>query len=231
MSTPQNPNTAALAQAGVSIWLDDLSRTRLDEGTLEELIATRSVTGVTTNPAIFQSALSKGTEYDEQVRELAGGGDEGRPAPVRQLVRAAVGRHERAERPDHRARHADGGGQRGDVLLHGTGAQRVVPRGHAAAQGVAHGRARQGDGASDPVRVADRVRALHDRQVDGGVRRGRHREVDGFARGGHDVVHRPAGQLHERVPGEGPRPELDEALLTLYFEYFERTGFLHRRDV
>ena len=35
MSTPQNPNTAALAQAGVSIWLDDLSRTRLDEGTLE----------------------------------------------------------------------------------------------------------------------------------------------------------------------------------------------------
>ena len=63
MSTPQNPNTAALAQAGVSIWLDDLSRTRLDEGTLEELIATRSVTGVTTNPSIFAVALADAGAY------------------------------------------------------------------------------------------------------------------------------------------------------------------------
>ena len=74
MSTPQNPNTAALAQAGVSIWLDDLSRTRLDEGTLEELIATRSVTGVTTNPSIFAVALADAGAYQGQLRELAAAG-------------------------------------------------------------------------------------------------------------------------------------------------------------
>ncbi len=74
MSTPQNPNTAALAEAGVSIWLDDLSRTRLDEGTLEELIATRSVTGVTTNPSIFAVALADAGAYQGQLRELAAAG-------------------------------------------------------------------------------------------------------------------------------------------------------------
>lgn len=74
MSTPQNPNTAALAEAGVSLWLDDLSRTRLDEGTLEELVATRSVTGVTTNPSIFAVALADAGAYEDQLRELAASG-------------------------------------------------------------------------------------------------------------------------------------------------------------
>jgi transaldolase len=67
----QNPNLAALAAAGVSVWLDDLSRTRLKTGNLQELIDTRSVVGVTTNPSIFQAALSAGTAYDAQVSELA----------------------------------------------------------------------------------------------------------------------------------------------------------------
>ncbi|MCP9624647.1 transaldolase [Nocardia otitidiscaviarum] len=67
----QNPNTAALYAAGVSVWLDDLSRDRIQSGNLAELIATRSVVGVTTNPTIFQGALSKGHAYDAQVRELA----------------------------------------------------------------------------------------------------------------------------------------------------------------
>jgi transaldolase len=67
----QNPNLAALSAAGVSVWLDDLSRERLQTGNLQELIDTRSVVGVTTNPSIFQAALSKGTAYDEQVSELA----------------------------------------------------------------------------------------------------------------------------------------------------------------
>jgi transaldolase len=67
----QNPNLAALSAAGVSVWLDDLSRERLQTGNLQELIDTRSVVGVTTNPSIFQAALSKGTAYDEQVNELA----------------------------------------------------------------------------------------------------------------------------------------------------------------
>ncbi|MDT5402599.1 MAG: transaldolase [Mycobacterium sp.] len=67
----QNPNLAALSAAGVSVWLDDLSRERLQTGNLAELIATKSVVGVTTNPSIFQAALSKGTAYDAQVKELA----------------------------------------------------------------------------------------------------------------------------------------------------------------
>jgi transaldolase len=67
----QNPNLAALSAAGVSVWLDDLSRDRLQTGNLQELIDTKSVVGVTTNPSIFQAALSKGTAYDAQVTELA----------------------------------------------------------------------------------------------------------------------------------------------------------------
>jgi transaldolase len=67
----QNPNLAALSAAGVSVWLDDLSRDRLQTGNLQELIDTKCVVGVTTNPTIFQGALSKGHSYDEQVKELA----------------------------------------------------------------------------------------------------------------------------------------------------------------
>ncbi|MBB3754258.1 transaldolase [Mycolicibacterium sp. BK634] len=67
----QNPNLAALSAAGVSVWLDDLSRTRLKTGNLQELIDTVSVVGVTTNPSIFQAALSHGDAYDAQVSELA----------------------------------------------------------------------------------------------------------------------------------------------------------------
>ncbi|XNZ01115.1 transaldolase [Micrococcus luteus] len=70
----QNPNTAALAAAGVSVWLDDLSRSRLEDGSLAELVATRSVTGVTTNPAIFQKALEDADVYAEQLDELAASG-------------------------------------------------------------------------------------------------------------------------------------------------------------
>ena len=67
----QNPNLAALSEAGVSVWLDDLSRDRLQTGNLQELIDTKGVVGVTTNPSIFQAALSKGNAYDDQVKELA----------------------------------------------------------------------------------------------------------------------------------------------------------------
>jgi transaldolase len=71
MTTSQNPNLAALSAAGVSVWLDDLSRDRLQTGNLQEMIDTKCVVGVTTNPTIFQLALSKGHAYDEQVKELA----------------------------------------------------------------------------------------------------------------------------------------------------------------
>ena len=64
-------STQKLSDAGVSIWLDDLSRERLTSGNLAELIKTHNVVGVTTNPTIFAGALSKGAAYAEQMRELA----------------------------------------------------------------------------------------------------------------------------------------------------------------
>ena len=65
-----------LAEAGVSIWLDDLSRERIETGNLAELVAEKSVVGVTTNPTIFAGALSDGERYDAQLGEVvAGGGD------------------------------------------------------------------------------------------------------------------------------------------------------------
>ncbi|MDR8018605.1 transaldolase [Nesterenkonia aerolata] len=69
-----NPNTQALSDLGVSIWLDDLSRERLDSGSLQELISTRNVVGVTTNPTIFENALKNGAAYEEQLRQLAAEG-------------------------------------------------------------------------------------------------------------------------------------------------------------
>ncbi|MDO5691851.1 MAG: transaldolase [Pseudomonadota bacterium] len=65
-----NDRLQALSDAGVSIWLDDLSRERLTSGNLAELIATKSVVGVTTNPTIFASALSNGESYAEQLAGL-----------------------------------------------------------------------------------------------------------------------------------------------------------------
>jgi transaldolase len=69
-----NERLAALSAAGVSIWLDDLSRERLNSGNLQELITDYSVVGVTTNPTIFAAAVAKGESYDQQVRELAARG-------------------------------------------------------------------------------------------------------------------------------------------------------------
>ncbi|HTQ18532.1 transaldolase [Mycobacterium sp.] len=69
--TTQNANLAALSAAGVSVWLDDLSRNRLQSGNLQELIDTKSVVGVTTNPSIFQKAFAEGDSYDAQIAELA----------------------------------------------------------------------------------------------------------------------------------------------------------------
>ncbi|GLW23340.1 MULTISPECIES: transaldolase [Microbispora] len=66
-----NENLKRLSDAGVSIWLDDISRERLRSGNLSALIRDKNVTGVTSNPTIFASALSKGDAYDAQMRDLA----------------------------------------------------------------------------------------------------------------------------------------------------------------
>ena len=79
----------ALTRAGVSIWLDDLSRARLASGNLARLIRKYSVTGVTTNPTIFAAALAHGDEYAESLAELRAGGADVATA-VRTLTTADV---------------------------------------------------------------------------------------------------------------------------------------------
>ncbi|WP_026556523.1 transaldolase [Arthrobacter sp. 35W] len=66
--------TAQLSDAGVSIWLDDLSRERLSSGSLQRLIDEKNVVGVTTNPSIFQAAITSGTDYDAKIADLAAQG-------------------------------------------------------------------------------------------------------------------------------------------------------------
>ncbi|MFE7169830.1 transaldolase [Streptomyces sp. NPDC057616] len=60
-----------LSDAGVSVWLDTLSRGRIKSGSLSELIRSHRVVGVTTNPTIFRDAISHGVEYEAQMSELA----------------------------------------------------------------------------------------------------------------------------------------------------------------
>jgi transaldolase len=66
--------TADLRAAGVSIWLDDLSRGRIVSGGLERLIAERDVVGITTNPTIFANAFAESDVYDDQLAELGEAG-------------------------------------------------------------------------------------------------------------------------------------------------------------
>ncbi|MGX1161133.1 transaldolase [Pseudarthrobacter sp. SLBN-100] len=70
MTTP----TQQLSDAGVSIWLDDLSRGRLETGTLRKLIEEKNVVGVTTNPSIFHAAITAGTDYDATIAKQAAAG-------------------------------------------------------------------------------------------------------------------------------------------------------------
>jgi transaldolase len=63
-----------LSGAGVAIWLDDLSRFRLQGGGLAEMVRDQYVVGVTTNPSIFQNAVTKSDLYDPQIVDLAARG-------------------------------------------------------------------------------------------------------------------------------------------------------------
>jgi transaldolase len=69
-----NPNTQALSDAGVSIWLDDLSRELLETGKIADLVKERNVVGLTSNPSIFQAAMSKGDRYNADLAELTAAG-------------------------------------------------------------------------------------------------------------------------------------------------------------
>ncbi|WP_291380214.1 transaldolase [Demequina sp.] len=68
---PASPELAALSAAGVSVWLDELSRDRIRDGELARDIDERGVVGVTTNPSIFAAAVSGSSLYDPQIADLA----------------------------------------------------------------------------------------------------------------------------------------------------------------
>jgi len=97
-----------LSDAGVSIWLDDLSRERIETGNLADLIRDQHVVGVTSNPSIFQAALSHGERYDAQIRDLAALGTD-RDQAVRVITTDDVRNACEIMRPAYDAsRHVDG---------------------------------------------------------------------------------------------------------------------------
>jgi transaldolase len=60
-----------LAAAGVAVWLDDLSRTRIHSGSLAQMVERKEIVGITTNPTIFSKAIGAGSGYEDQLRDLA----------------------------------------------------------------------------------------------------------------------------------------------------------------
>ena len=66
-----NDRLKTLSDEGVSIWLDDISRGRLESGGLAKLVETSNVVGVTSNPTIFAKAVAEADDYAEQVKDLA----------------------------------------------------------------------------------------------------------------------------------------------------------------
>ena len=96
--------TQKLHEMGQSLWLDNITRAMLDDGTLQGYIDELSVTGQTSNPTIFDKAISGGEDYDEQLSELQEAGNE----PEHDLLRDRPDGHQargeavRARAPAHR---------------------------------------------------------------------------------------------------------------------------------
>ena len=97
-----NANTQKLHAMGQSLWIDNITRTMLADGTIQRYIDEFSITGLTSNPTIFEHAIGKGDAYDEQIGELAHGGNSGEDLffalATKDLARAAD-----LFRPIHRA--------------------------------------------------------------------------------------------------------------------------------
>lgn len=66
--------TQKFADLGQSLWLDDISKALLDDGRLERYVSELSVTGLTSNPAIFQAAIGGSDAYDPRIAELSSAG-------------------------------------------------------------------------------------------------------------------------------------------------------------
>src|SRR6201986_4658292 len=72
------PPLRVLSALGQSVWIDFLSRESIRGGHLQELLDDDAVVGATSNPSIFQKAMTEGDAYDEQLQQLAGEGVEGK---------------------------------------------------------------------------------------------------------------------------------------------------------
>ncbi|NUR62011.1 MAG: transaldolase [Catenulispora sp.] len=107
-----NKNLDALSGAGVAIWLDDLSRKRLQSGNLAQLLAEKNVVGVTTNPTIFQKAIVGSEVYTEQLKDLAVRG-----VTVEEAVRMITTADVRAAADVLRPAYDASGGQDGRVSI------------------------------------------------------------------------------------------------------------------
>jgi len=103
-----NPTTAALHALGQSLWLDNITRALLDSGTLQRYIDEWSVTGLTSNPTIFDHALKGSADYDADIRALVKQGRCGE-ALFFDLALADIGRAADLFLPVHRrTRGVDG---------------------------------------------------------------------------------------------------------------------------
>ena len=74
IGAPVNERLAALTEAGVSIWLDQIRRTLITGGELQRLVDELSLRGMTSNPAIFEKAILGSDDYDDDLRELSAEG-------------------------------------------------------------------------------------------------------------------------------------------------------------
>ena len=69
--------TRQLHDLGQSLWLDNITRDILDDGTLARYIADNDVTGLTSNPSIFDKAIAGGSKYDDAIAKLLAQGQQG----------------------------------------------------------------------------------------------------------------------------------------------------------
>ena len=92
-----------LTERGVAIWLDKLSRELVDDGHLARLMSDLAVSGATSNPTIFATAICGSTHYDHQVRNLLGAGAEDPEQLFLALALEDVRRGARLMRPLHNA--------------------------------------------------------------------------------------------------------------------------------
>ncbi len=86
-----NGSLRALTQAGVSVWLDDMSRARLRDGSLQQLISDLGVSGVTTNPTIFAGAVSDSATYADGLADLSRQGEDAEAATETLMVQDVAG--------------------------------------------------------------------------------------------------------------------------------------------